>query len=338
MTDGVHQLYGALGSPYSIKMRAVLRYRRIPHVWRQLQGAPGDQTLFEKVRAPVIPILEFPDGVVMNDSTPLIFELERRFGSRSIVPIDPTQAFLARVLEDMADEWGTKVMFYYRWARPPDQETVSRWLSFDRLAGRGRTETEAAARVFRDRQVGRMALVGCTPANAPVIEASAKRLFAIVDAHVTEERYLFGDRPSLADFAWLGQLSQLASDPTSSDLMRNVAPYLVRWLLALDDASGVEGEWRDPDLPLSQGLQELLRMAGELYFPFLVANARAAAASAEDFSIEVPDGFYRQGVFKYQVRCLAALQAAYSSLPPHAQTIVDGHAEEYGFLEALRAT
>lgn len=335
--DTLHQLHGALGSPYSIKMRAILRYRRIPFVWRQMTGAEADAGLFDRVKAPVIPILEFPDGSVMNDSTPLIFELERRYPERSIVPDDEAHSFFARVLEDMADEWGVKLMFHYRWFRPRDQETVSRWLSFDRLAGEGRTEIEIAARTFRDRQVGRMALVGCTPENAPVIEGFTLRLFALADAHVTEERYLFGTRPSLADFAWMGQLFQLASDPTSSDLMREQAPYLMRWVEGLDDASGIDGAWRDPSLPLSPGVDGLLRLCGEVYFPFLLANAKAQADGRESFTLELAERPYTQGVFRYQVRCLQALREAYHALSPPGRERVDAVAEPHGFVDALRA-
>ena len=78
-------LYGFNPSPYSVKMRAILRYRRIPFIWRAT-GNPRDVAVAAGL-PPVIPVLQFPDGRLMNDSTPLAHALEREHpGERSTFP------------------------------------------------------------------------------------------------------------------------------------------------------------------------------------------------------------------------------------------------------------
>jgi hypothetical protein len=98
------------------------------------------------------------DGSYHNNSTPLIYELEKRHpGRRSIVPDDPGLALLAHLIEDLADEWVTKMMFIYRWWREVGQEYCSTWLShLTNQAADPETIKAAAAEFFRDRQVGRM--------------------------------------------------------------------------------------------------------------------------------------------------------------------------------------
>jgi len=319
VNDGIYRIYGGLGSPYSMKLRAVLRYRRVPHVWVQL----NDRNAYEiaNVRPPVIPVLRFPEGVMQTDSTPLIFELEKRFpNARSVLPDDEAQRFLSFLIEDMADEWGTKMMFHYRWFLPRDQKQMSSWLAFDRLPGRGLEAITKHAQNFSDRQVGRMALVGCTAGNRPLIEETAKRVLALLEAHVPNETFLFGSRPSIADFGWMGQLSQLAVDPTPNDLLRETAPFTYRWLALLDDASGLEGEWREASGTLPPpAVMGLLKMAGEVYFPFLLANAEAMKQGKETFSFSALGHSYEQGTFKYQIKCLFALREAYSDLSDAAR-------------------
>lgn len=316
-TDGIYKIHGGLGSPYSMKMRAIFRYRRIPHLWiqRNLQ-APN---IFEKVKVPVIPVIEYPDGTMHNDSTPMIFDLEERHKGRSIVPEDEAMAFLDFLLEDLADEWGTKMMFHYRWYRERDQKQMSEWLSFDSNPGSGRDKIQGAAKIFRDRQVGRMAIVGCTDHNMPLIEKTATMTMAALDAHVTEHPYLFGSQPAMSDFAWMGQLSQLAVDPTPHDLMRKDAPFLMRWLANLDDASGVEGTWNDPAAPTPPAVHTLLDIAGQVYFPFLLANAEALARGEKEFHSSGYGLPYSQGTFKYQAKCLAELRQRFAALSPGAK-------------------
>ncbi len=74
MSD-VYILHGFDPSPYSVKMRALMRYRRLAFVWHAT-GNPRDVAVAAGL-PPVIPVLRFPDGRVMNDSTPLAHALER---------------------------------------------------------------------------------------------------------------------------------------------------------------------------------------------------------------------------------------------------------------------
>ena len=304
------RLHGALGSPYSMKMRSLLRFRRIPHAW--VQDHAARTALFPKVKAPVIPLLEFPDGSVENDSTHLTRLLEARFKGRSVIPEDPCIAFLAFLIEDFADEWLTKAMFGYRWLGEADQRQMSRWLMFDAMPGTGDAAQTAMAQAFRDRQVGRMGLVGCTAENFPLIEASTRAVLAALEAHVSDGMFLFGSRPSEAEFSLFGQLSQLGVDPTPQAILRRDFPLAFRWLAHIDDLSGVDGEWGG----VRPVVQSILKVIGEVYLPFLVANAAAVEAGASEVRLEALGLTLVQPPFRYQAKCLAALRTAFAALTP----------------------
>lgn len=332
---GRYRLIGANGSPYSMKLRAILRYRRLPHDW--VLRTPALREELSHLKVQLVPVLRLPDsGEFLIDSTPIAFELEKRHpGERSIVPDDPGLAFLSHLIEDMADEWLTKAMFLYRWELPEDQDYCSRWIIADSQPGLRGAAFEAAARAIRDRQVGRMALVGCAPQNAPAIKASFQRILSILEAHVGHGRHLFGSRPALADFGLFGQLKTLDTDPTPGRLMRQTAPMVEHWIRQLDDASGEEGEWIDPKAPLPESVMALLRHTGEVYLPFLIANAAAVAAKAPSFALELLGHRHEQAPFPYQAKCLAWLREGYAALSGEPRQRVRAALAETGCLAAL---
>ncbi len=309
-----YRLIGSNGSPYSMKLRALMRYRRLPHDWVLRTTRNREETA--DVRPPVIPVLQYPeDGSYHVDTTPIAYALEARHSEgRSVIPDDPCHAYLCHLIEDMADEWLTKAMFYYRWAYPADIEYASLWIADDFFPDAKGDERLSTALEFSERQIGRMELVGCTAANSLMIERSYKEILDLLEAHVGLHDHLFGSRPSLADFALFGQLKTLGTDPTPMMIMRDRAQRVEDWVRQLDDASGLEGDWYASDDDLPKATFGLLAMAGKIYLPFLEANAKSAARGGRTFELEIYGQPYRQGTFKYQLKCLTDLKQRFAAL------------------------
>ena len=284
-----------------MKMRAIMRYRRLPFDWYQI--TPDMRQALKHDGPPVIPILQLPeDGSLHVDSTPLAYLLEERHALRSIVPTDPAVAFLSDLIEDTGDEWATKMMFHYRWFREVDQRYSSRQIISDNTPGVRGEKLESLARAICERQVSRMPLVGCTEQNAPLIEQSYLELLDILDSFVTRDEFLLGTCPSLGDFGLFGQLKTLASDHTPRLLMRERTPSVYDWVRRLDDASGIDGEWHGLE-EIRPATVEMLRFVGRWYLPFLAANAAAIAEGLDEVQVTLCGQRWVQAPFKYQAKC-----------------------------------
>jgi glutathione S-transferase len=328
MNEGRYRLIGSTASPYAIKLRALLRYRRIPFDWVIMTKALRKQT--EQLRPNLIPVLQYPDGTFRGETTTLAYDLETRHRDRSVIPEDKAVAFVCDLLEDMADEWAVKPLFLYRWWDAEDQAYVSRWAGEEWSTSEAESGSAEEVEQFRRRQISRMPILGATAENKPLLEASYHRILTAFEPHVGMTKYLFGSRPSLADFAWFGQLSELATDPTPLRIMRENAPFTDHWVRRLDDASGVDGEWYSREQALSGMAEALLSIAGELYLPFLVANADAFAKGVERLEINVWGMPYALSPFKYQVKCLNLLREKFAALDAEHRTALRPIVERTG--------
>ncbi len=329
-----YSLYAHIGSPYSMKIRAVLRYRRIPHV---VLGRIEDWArAFGKVRVPVMPVLEYPDGSFHNDSTPLILDLERRHLDRSVIPEREADAFLAGLIEDLADEWLSKSMYAYRWAFPEYTGATGRLIAVDQRFGVGREALDAAGHDFETRQVGRNALVGCTASNIPMLMRIAEIVLDALEQSIPDQPFLFGSRPSNADFALFGQLCQFTLDLAAIGPSQARAPYTMRWCHHVHDLSGHEGEWAAADAPINPAVATLLELAGEAYLPFLLANRAALDSGAPTVRVEAHGLTYEAAPFKYQSRCLDELRKGYAGLSEDARDVLDPLLAAHGCLDPLR--
>ncbi|HET9232140.1 MAG TPA: glutathione S-transferase family protein [Vitreimonas sp.] len=298
------RLYGAELSPYSVKLRSYLRYKGIPFEWLQRTDArQGDFQRFAKL--PLVPLLVDADDNALQDSTPIIEKLEQEFPEPSIVPEEDSLAFVAALLEDYADEWLNKAMFHYRWSYPDDQESAARRIT-DMLF-EGADKPEGIEESVRTRMIGRLHHVGSSPETAPVIEGSFARVIVLLDKLVWTRPYLFGGRPSAADFGLAGQLKQLLSDPTPSAMIKAQAPNLVRWIDRMD-APEATGEFATFEA-VRGDLGDLLReeVAGA-YLAWMAANAQAVDDDALGVSVEIGGRAFSQKPQRYAAKAFAELK------------------------------
>jgi glutathione S-transferase len=334
-----YRILGGPGSPFSLKMRAVLRYRQLPHTWLVPPVSPEYPVNPELKAAAkgVLPVLQLPEGQYWSDTTPMILALEKRHPhQRSVLPDDPVHRFLARLIEDFADEWLVKVVFDYRWNLDVDQDFCSRRQTAARVRAMPEREFTEIVTRFRDRQVRRLASQGDTERNRPLLQSSYRQVLAAIESQLVVQYFLFGNRPSIADFGLFGQLSQLAIDPSASIVMRREAIRTFQWVQDIDDLSGIDGEWQDREAPLGPGVNALLRMIGEIYLPYLVTNAAAHAAGEATTSLELRGLDFVAETSAYKARCLLWLKQALDEIDQTAKPRLQRVLQESGCWDLLQ--
>ena len=309
MSDLYH-IYAGPGSPYSHKVRAVFRYRRIPHTWQvPIGGFTGEGGLGSDTGNPdspltragkdVIPVVEYPGGEYKTDSTPIVDELEQLHKGRSIIHPDPAAEFIARLIEELADEYLPLPMFYSRWT------TDKQWCGERQMIGWSEPlsdeELAVRAEAFLSRQGAQL---GSLDENQ--MQTAAEAFFAAMENLLKHQHFVLGSRPSIADFALYGQLTQYVSDPTMCNLMKTTAVRTFQWTHLVDDLSGWEGQWsalRDISIDV---LTPFLDMVRDFYLP--MAEFSLAMSEGLDLSNSANGLTYRAKTYldlKYRLSVLS---------------------------------
>lgn len=325
MTDDRIALRGSPGSPYTRKMLAVLRYRRIPYEFIQ-----SEREDLPKPRVGLIPIFYFPDnqGALQAevDSTPIIRRLETEYPGRSVMPEDPVIGFINYLLEDYGDEWLTKAMFHYRWYYRDDIELAGSVLPHYQDVSQPDETIAQMKQMFSERQISRLYVVGSNDTTAPVIEDSYRRFLECLNEHLKTWPFLMGTRPGSADFACFGQLTQLTQfDPTPAKVAAADFPRIHAWVSKMEDQSGLQAESATfvttDDFPAT--LTALLIEIGRTYVPVMLANAAAIDQGLDKVETEVEGRQWVQEPFPYQAKCLHWLRSEYARLDDEERRQVD---------------
>jgi len=278
---GTYVLWGSPHSYYTGKIRSYLIKKGVPYR-EQFAFHPQFQArIVPAIRHFVLPVLETPDGRVLQDTTDMIEHIEAAMPRPSMIPNSPVQKAVAWLLGAYGSEALLPPGMHYRWSYRAEQETFL-CAEFGRVlhGGPDREARFATARQMMQYFNGFLPMLGVTPETIPTIEAAYCDLLDALDEHFLHVPYLLGGRPSIADFGLMAPMyAHLARDPVPATLMKNRAPNVYRWTERMNLACIGDGEF--PDVPESYptddeipaSLEPVLRLVFQDWGPQLRADA-----------------------------------------------------------------
>lgn len=329
-------VYGLKVSYFTGKLEAYLRYKEIPYDFHALGGKEFTEMLPAKTGAMQMPAVTLSDGRWMTDSTPMIDWFETQYPEPSILPDDPVQAFVCKLIEDYADEWQWRPAMHFRWSYKESSKLLARQLAEamgrDVIAPnwmlRGRIETRQRKNfVEKD---------GVSQQTWDHVEQSYYRLLGFLREVLKDRPFVFGGRPTLADIGLMGPLFRhYAMDPRPGIIMREEWPEVMEWVYRVWNAraSEVKGELVTG---IPDDVARFLREIGETHLEALCANAEARAAGQKLHDPVIQGVQYRDvPVSQYRVWCLERLQEQRAAITQNALDRLDSILEHNGALEPL---
>lgn len=364
-------IWGSELSPYALKLALCCRHARLPYRFLPTEGSWAENLRLsvrlerlkhgllpltwplktEDDEYPLLPYLFGPKGENLYDSSAIAEWLDRRLAdAQKLIPAEPLAGFIARLIDDYADEFLLYVVHHQRWVVSARDNDAGARVAHEYRSQLGPLQP-LMARWFSARQTRRLpylfsiapagfAVPGLQKARQPptregfaptqaLLEAAHARLTDILETLLATRPYLLGDRFTLADAALYGQLGMNLSDPTTARDLQARCPRLYQWLTNLHH--GTPSPVGTGSLQVDAALQPLLAEIARSHLPLMqqnaVAHQRCKSAGQRGFN-EVAfnrgealyDGTldgqpFRSVAKSFQVRSWHDCQARWATLP-----------------------
>ena len=280
-----YTLIGAAVSLYTGKARGYLRWKNVPFREEMSTREVYKSEILPRVGWSVIPVVVHHDGsdtgVTLQDTTDIIDYVEQHEPGPSVYPDGVRQRLAALILELFGDEWLVIPAMHYRWAYNRDfAHGEFGAFSFPDLSPEEQRERVAKPVAYFS---GALPGPGINPDSVPAVETAYEAFLAAFEAHLARHGFLFGSRPSIADYGFLGPLyAHLLRDPASGEIMRRLAPRVADWAQRCHAPQhALTGDFLpDDDLPAT--LLPMLRMFAAQQLPVLVDTADRLAVWADE--------------------------------------------------------
>ncbi len=237
-------MYGGQASHFAGKLRAYLNYKGVDYVER-------DPSVLQLLRFQrrlgfrAVPVLELqPDEFIVD--TPLIMdELEKRHPERPVHATTPVQVFASMLLESWFDDGWVGVSMMTRWLHDENWDTLLRTeLAKGLLPFLPGFVGQPIVKMTLARYLtGGLAYVGATPGQTDLYSRWALNTLDRLDEHFEHHSYLFGGRPTTADYGLLGTLlGHLNRDPWPRREWMDPRPTLQDWVDFAGKGGAATGE------------------------------------------------------------------------------------------------
>ena len=264
-------LWGTPHSLYTGKARSCLIKKGIAFI----EKCPSHPDYKARVRQAVgmvtFPVLETPEGQLIQDSTDIVTYLDSLDDSMSptaMMPSTPMQKVVARLIDGFGLEGMLQPAMHYRWSYRDEQELFLQ-TEFGRglYGGSDREARRAAGRRVMDFFSSSLPSLGINQQTTASIETAYEELLEILDQHFQSYPYLMGWRVSIADLGLIAPMyAHLGRDPYPTAMMKKRAPNVARWVERMQLPNTPDGEYAShivdwmPDDAIPDTLEPLLTL------------------------------------------------------------------------------
>ncbi|MEN9719242.1 MAG: hypothetical protein RIQ99_2120, partial [Pseudomonadota bacterium] len=200
----VTKRYTLWGTPHSLftgKVRSYLIKKQAPFDEVPASDPRFLSEVIAQVGHMVIPVVETPDGTLLQDSTAIIEHCEAVLDGPSFQPEGPTQNVIAQIIDAFGSNYLTPLAMHYRWTYR-DRQDLFLQAEFARAIPTSIPYENrlATAAMLMEKFAGFLPNLGVTSITIPAMEDSYRELLAALETHFRAHPYLLGGRPSVADF------------------------------------------------------------------------------------------------------------------------------------------
>ncbi|MEL6859966.1 MAG: glutathione S-transferase family protein [Pseudomonadota bacterium] len=268
-----YKLYSMLVSMYSGKVRAYMNYKRLNYVDKSADIFDMSFRIKSKTGERVLPVVETRSGEWLQDTTIIIETLEERHPEPSIAVPTPIQYAASLLLECWGDEYWLPVAMHYRWSYGENHTFIQDEVSKSTVPFAARTLGRYVAKKATDRLAKAAPIIGFIPEQHDMLEAWTERILDLLETHFNEHDYLFGGRPTIADFSLLASFfGHLDRDPAPKRILMSKRPKLAAWVERTHSGYGAQGDLLPGDA-VPETLSPILQCMFTEFFP-MVASYR----------------------------------------------------------------